>query len=428
VPAVEFEVHVEHGALAHRSDAGLGVEGAETEQWYPLHVEVQLDDKAIAGDVHQLEDAGPLLRWEPDPASAPPMTSGEHELVVRVHLEALSEPDEWSVPFTVPPFPIRVAVLEAASPLAPPPLEMVLDDGPWTLETRRRPMRVRLQGPQGAVWAIEPEGDQTEHLRPACDEDHRCVWHWSKDADVPPGEYHVAFLARRDDVVEPVGEVDVILDPLLVVEPLFAEEGRRSYLPPLRLMPHLEGWALGISAEGTPQITSSEEETRAIEILIDGVPRSGVARVVGEEATGLTWSPGVSFDVAPLTPGPHRIEVRVEGEGAVVATGNLEIEEPLVVQYRHGNLRQYPQPTCPDTICLEDPPSGTELNVFARFEEGGYTYLLLRRMDTEALAWGVLNTSEFSRGDQALTADSPEILALPNFEGFQIQRLLVWRP
>jgi hypothetical protein len=136
----------------------------------------------------------------------------------------------------------------------------------------------------------------------------------------------------------------------------------------------------------------------------------------------------VSFDVAPLTPGPHRIEVRVEGEGAVVATGNLEIEEPLVVQYQRGNLRQYPQPTCPDTICLEDPPSGTELNVFARFEEGGYTYLLLRRMDTEALAWGVLNTSEFSRGDQALTADSPEILALPNFEGFQIQRLLVWRP
>jgi hypothetical protein len=338
----------------------------------------------------------------------------------------LTDDFEWGETFEIPPLPIRVEVVgaEDALQVTPPPLRFALesDDEAWRWDVASDDQLV-LRGPQEQAWMIVPRGDAeqdyAEHLRPTSSEDDRVwEWVWDEGANLSSGEYTVEIVARQDGVEERVNEITFsIAEPILDVDVAVAEGVTIRDLPPLALTATSEGWTLAVQEEITPVVTTPEGETQTIEVLVDDEPRPGTARY-DVDAGVLTWYPD-KFTVEPLPPGPHIIAVRI-GED-IVASRELEIEAPLVVQYQDGNLRSYPKSRCGNpSVCLEDPEPGTELKVFAKLEDVNFTYLLLRRMDTEELVWALLLTSDLRLDEQQLTADSPEIQTLTSIEMFQI--------
>jgi hypothetical protein len=265
-----------------------------------------------------------------------------------------------------------------------------------------------------------------EFLNPTIDSHGRGgAWIWDGGADLAPGEYTVTIFARQDEVEEEIEMISFsIAEPILDVDVAVAEGVTIRDLPPLVLTTTAEGWILAAQEEITPVVTSPKGETQTIEVLVDGEPRPGTVRYDAASGT-LTWYPD-KFSVEPLPPGNHNIEVHIEEDR--VASRELGIEAPLVLQYRSGYLRLYPKSSCGDpSVCLENPELETELKVFAKLEDQQYTYLLLRRTDTEELAWAILSPDltdlRLDGQPQPLTADSPAIQALPNIESFQIPSL-----
>lgn len=422
VPAVTFAFDIEDGALDYTEDKGLGVKGADSQQWYAVDVEVRLDDAAepVLGRVSLVGERE--ARWKPDLTHIVPLTAGNHSLVVMAHVEDLRASGVWEVPFAVPPLPLRVTKTSSddTSGFDPPPLLVSLEDGDdWELQSDKEALVLR--GPRDQEWHIVPEGDQVEHLKPEQQDDRQWKWVWAGDEDFPAGDHTVTIMARQDEVEELVGEVAFSIDKQLLVIEWAVEEGvQKRYFPPLSLTTVIAGWSLGVQGGITPTIRSTDGPTETIEILVDDKPWSGSA--VYDDESRVLWYPDVSVDyIERLGPGTHKVAVRME-DGNVVAVKDLEIAEPLTVTYEGGDLCRYPQPECDDEFGVHGPDPGTGLEAFAKLQEDEDTYLLLQRTDTGDMLWAVLSDEDTTIlfDGSPLTADTDQVKALLSLEVLQI--------